>query len=128
MPKYQKFLLYWAMHAAVLYIFPMVFPMRYTLGNSFLDPYHAVVITSFLWSLILWLVRPFFKTLDVEIKCTVNNMALGCLLINFATVWMIARYSIITGVGISSFVYVFLMALVANFAQYFAWKKLGKKK
>jgi hypothetical protein len=127
MPKYQKYLVYWVINALLLYLSEMVFPTRYTLGNSFLEPYQAVVITSFFWNFLLWNARPFLKTLDIDFDCK-TNMAVGCLLINFAIVWMIARYSVLTGVGISSSLYVFILAFVANFAQYFAYLQFKKEK
>jgi hypothetical protein len=127
MPKYQKFIVFWVINAVLLYLFQMVFPTHYTLGNSILEPYQAAVITSFVWNFVLWNVEPLLKTVDIQLKGAMN-MALGYLVVNFALVWLIARYSILSGVGISSVLYVFLLALVANFLQYFAWMQLEKQK
>lgn len=125
MPKYKIFLVYWFINAALIYLFQLIFPAQYNLGNSIIEPYQAVFITSFTWTLILWNIRPFFKSLDIEFKCN-SMMAVKCLFVNFAIVWMIARYSILSGIGISSSLYVFLLALVANFAQYWALLQFKK--
>lgn len=127
MLKYKKFLIYWFINAALLYIVRKLFPIHYTFGNSILDPYQAVFITSFAWSFVQWNVKPFFRSLDVEFRCN-SAMAVKCLFVNFSIVWMIARYSILSGIGISSSLYVFLLALLANFAQHYAWLRFKSKK
>ncbi len=125
--EYKKFAILWLINAILLYFFNMILPAYYTLGNSIFKPYQAVVITSFVWSYLLWSVEPALKRFEIELKGN-TNMAIGYLIINFAIVWLIARYSLLTGIGIASYVYVFFLALIANFLQYLVWLKIRDKK
>lgn len=127
MKRYQKFLVFWLINSAILYLANLFMPLAVTIGNSIFVKYQAIVFSGFVWSLILWFIEPVFKDLEVPTKDTMAMM-LSYLAVNFATVWFIARFSFITGIGIASFWYVALIAVIANFVQYLAWQYMGAKK
>ena len=65
--------------------------------------------------------------MEVPTKETMTMM-LSYLAVNFATVWFIARFAFITGIGVASFLYVGGIAIVANFIQYLTWQRMDTKK
>ncbi|KKQ98798.1 MAG: hypothetical protein UT24_C0001G0079 [Candidatus Woesebacteria bacterium GW2011_GWB1_39_12] len=126
MKRYQQFLLFWLVNSAILFLANLFFPQAVTLGNSILAMYQAVILSGFYWSLIIWYLEPVLKDMQVPQKDN-TSMMLAYLSVNFATVWLLARMSFLTGVGIASFVYALGIAVVANFAQYMVWQYTQKK-
>ncbi|KKR27758.1 MAG: hypothetical protein UT61_C0067G0004 [Candidatus Woesebacteria bacterium GW2011_GWA1_39_8] len=127
MKRYQKFLVFWIVNAALLYLANMLMPRSVALGNSIFKPYQAVVFSAFIWDFVLWYTEPVLKDMELATKSPMAMMV-NYLAINFATLWFIARFSFITGIGIGSFVQVLVLAIVGNFVQYAAWQYMDKKK
>jgi len=75
---------------------------------------------------VLWEIEPVFKDLEIKIKDE-KHMALAYLAVNFVTVWMLARFAFFTGFGVSSYVYVAILVLIANFVQFAVWKGTEEK-
>jgi len=86
----------------------------------------SAFFVGFIWNVVLWNIEPTFKDMEIKLK-GMMPMMLSYLAINFATIWILARLAVITGFGVSSFVYVFGLAFVANFVQYQVWEYTEKK-
>ncbi len=127
MKRYQKFLVYWLIDSAILYLASLLLPRSVTIGNSIFVKYQSIVFSGFIWSFIVWYAEPAFKDMEIDLRDT-TMMMLVYLLLNFATVWFIARFSFMTGIGIASFLYVALLAVVGNLVQYIAWRSMDKSK
>ena len=127
MKRYQKFLVFWVVNSAILYLANMFLPNSIKVGNSIFTPYQAIVFSGFIWSFILWYTELVLKDMEVPTKETMTMM-LSYLAVNFATVWFIARFAFITGIGVASFLYVGGIAIVANFIQYLTWQRMDTKK
>ena len=127
MKRYQKFLVFWLIDSAILYLASLLLPRSVTIGNSIFVKYQAIVFSGFIWSFIVWYAEPVFKDMEIDLRDT-STMMLVYLSLNFATVWFIARFSFITGIGIASFLYVALLAVVGNLVQYIAWRSMDNKK
>jgi len=127
MKRYQKFLAYWVVNSAILYLASLFLPLSVTIGNNIFAAYQAIVFSGFIWSVVIWCVEPISKDLEISLKNT-TTMMLVYLAVNFATVWFIARFSFITGVGIANYWIVLIIAVAANLAQYAAWQYIDKKK
>ncbi|OGM63493.1 hypothetical protein A3A52_05115 [Candidatus Woesebacteria bacterium RIFCSPLOWO2_01_FULL_39_14] len=127
MKRYQKFLGFWLINSAILYLANLFLPNAVSIGNSIFAPYQAIVFSGFIWNLVLWHTEAFLKDLEYPYKENVPMM-LAYLVMNFATVWLIARFAFITGVGIASYLYVAGIAVIANFVQYKAWQYMDKRK
>jgi hypothetical protein len=105
----------------------MFMPERYALGNDIFTPLQAALFTGFVWNWVLWLIEPAFK--DLEIKLDNPMFMMGAyFVVNFASIWLLARFAVLTGFGVFSYVWVFALALVANFVQYAVWTYLRKAK
>lgn len=126
MERYKKFLILWLINVLLLVTFSILFPMNYALGNSLFTPLQAVVFAGLIWNLVIWYAGPFFEDLGLKLMDS-WQMMMGYLLINFGVLWVLARLSVITGFGISSWSYVLGLAIVANVVQYFTWQFVDKK-
>lgn len=127
MKRYQKFLVYWLINSAILFFANLLLGQSVTIGNNIFAKYQAIVFSGFVWSFIVWQIEAVAKDMEVSMKDT-TTMMLSYLFVNFATVWFIARFSFITGVGIANFWIVLLMAVAANLVQYLAWQYMDKKR
>lgn len=105
----------------------MLLPLHFELGNSMLSPFQAAVLSGFVWNWVVWHTESYLKEFEIKLKDSFSMMA-SYLVVNFATIWILARFAVITGVGIGSYLYVLLLAAVANFAQFAAWQAMEKKK
>lgn len=126
MKRYKQYLLFWLINVLLLYVFSLIFPSSVTLGNSIFKPYQALVFSGFIWNMALWVYEAAIKDLEIP-QDNSTVMMLGYLFVNFATLWLIARFAFITGIGVSSFVYISILAVVANFIQYYTWSWMDKK-
>jgi len=100
--------------------------MSVTIGNNIFAAYQSIVFSGFVMSMVLWYIEPVSKDLEIPMKDN-TSMMLVYLAVNFATVWFIARFSFITGVGIANFWIVLMIAVAANLVQYVAWQYLDKQ-
>jgi len=127
MKRYQKFLVFWIINSLTLYLSNIFFPNALAIGNSILVPYQSIVLSGFIWSAVLWYTEVVLKDMEIPTKSN-SSMMLAYFAVNFSTVWLMARFSFITGLGVANFLYVAGIALVANLVQYFAWQYMDKKK
>jgi uncharacterized membrane protein YvlD (DUF360 family) len=126
MKEYQMFIAFWLTNLALILLSNLLLPDKFVLGNSIFSYYQALVFSSFIWDVGNTLTGPILKHMEIPLKGTANKI-LAYFVANFFILWIIARFSFITGVGIASFVYIALMALVSVFVQYAIWKYVNKK-
>lgn len=125
--KFEQFLILWLVNVVLLYAATILFPENYTLGNSIFSDWQAAVFSGFVWNYAIWNLVPMLKEYDLKFEGK-NALMLVYLAANFVTLWLIARFSFMTGYGIGSWMYVLGLAVVANFVQFFAWQATAKKK
>ncbi|MFC1649588.1 hypothetical protein ACFL2C_02640 [Patescibacteria group bacterium] len=126
MKRYQRFAILWAINTIILYLAAMLLPANYSLGNHIFTPMQAALFTGFVWNYVLWNVEPMSKDLEIDLKSP-TTMMLVYLGVNFASIWLLARLAFMSGFGVSSYMYAFILALVANLVQYGAWRMMEKK-
>jgi hypothetical protein len=127
MKRYNKFLVFWIINSAVFFLSEIFFPQSFVVASNIFAKYQAIVFNGFVWTAMLWLVKPVFKHLEISVEDS-KSLNVKYYLVSFATVWFIARFSFITGIGIASFWYVALIAAVGRVFHYLAWKFMGKRK
>ncbi len=127
MKKLTIFLSLWLVNSALIYLANSFLPANYALGNDIFTPLQAAMFTGLVLNWIIWNVEKQLKEFEIKLEGQMQMM-LAYLLVNFASLWIFARLAFIFGFGVISFVWVFALALVANFAQYFVWSYLSKKK
>lgn len=127
MKRYQKFIVFWLINAALLYLVAMFMPANFKLGNNIFTAIQAALFTGFVWNWVLWNSESTFKDLEIDVRSPMAMM-IAYLGVNFVTIWLLARFAFMSGFGVSSYIYVFMLALVGNLLQYMAWRVMDKKK
>lgn len=127
MKRYKIFTLYWVTNTLMLFLAAMLLPTHFTLGNNLFSALQAALFVGFVWDAVLWKGESWFADLEMQSKNPMVMMV-QYLAVNFATLWVLARLAVVTGFGVSSFVYIFGLAFVANFVQYQIWQMAGSSK
>ena len=120
MKKYYGFISFWLLDSLLLYLATVVYPAAFTLGTFRLSVFWAAVVAGFIWTVLVWFSEPIVAILKLKVS---DKMKLVFYLFaNFVALWLVARIAPYSGFGVASFVWVFLLALVANFVQYLVMK------
>jgi uncharacterized membrane protein YvlD (DUF360 family) len=118
--KIYAFIAYWILDSILLYLATLIYPAAYTLGNFRFTFFWAAIVAGFIWTVLVWFSEPLAGIFKVKPK---GNMVLVFyLMANFVALWLTARIAPYSGFGVASFVWAFVLALVANFAQYLVMK------
>lgn len=124
----RGFLAFWLVNSLIFYIAPFVVSGMIVTGNARLAPFMASVISGFLLTLAVSVTMPAFTALKVKLTDEWQWM-LAYLFVNVVSLWVIARYADLTGVGLASAWAALLLGVVFNLAQWGTWKMVtGDKK
>ena len=115
MKKYYGFISFWVLDSLLLYLATLAYPTAYTLGNFRLSTLWAAIVAGFIWTVLVWFSEPIVAI--VKLKVSDKMKMVFYLFVNFVALWLVARIAPYSGFGVASFVWAFLLALVANFAQ-----------
>lgn len=126
MKKYTPFLSFWIVNSVLLWLASYLYPSYYVLGNARLSSLMAAVIAGLVWTVFVWKLMLLSKKVGIKDK-EAAKMGLYCLVINFVVLWVMARFSALFGFGVARFVWVFVLAFVANLLQWGAWSLTSKK-
>ena len=124
--KYTPFFVFWVIDALLLYFANMLYPGYYVLGNARLTAFWAVIVSGFVWTAVVWKAVILYNKLGIKDSEVLKAM-LFWLVVNFATLWIVARFSALFGFGVVSYVWVFALAVVGNCLQWLAWSLTSKK-
>lgn len=121
MYNHLLFLLYWLTNTFVIYILGLAFPDVLVLGNAKLVSLEASVYSAFWLTFFVWCMWDFIFIRGVKLE-PAPLAFLYFFTVNSLGVWLVTRYSEYTGFGITSFVWAFVVGLIANSLQRFVWK------
>ena len=123
--KYNLFGLLFLVNGALLYFANLFFPENFALGNSIFTPLQSIVFSGFVWTIAMWYYGDFLSSLQINPKKT-KERGIWYLAGNFATLWAMARFALLTGFGASSFLHIGFLAIIANIAQFALYQKTTK--
>lgn len=126
MKKFVPFLSLWLVGSLLLWLANMLYPTYYVLGNANLTGVLAAIVTGLVWTAVVWKSMVFTKKLGIKDNDMLKQ-ALYFLVVNFITLWVIARFSALFGFGVVSYFWVFALAFVANLVQWGVWAITSKK-
>lgn len=86
----------------------------------------AVIISGLIWTVIVWLSQPLVKKFGNKLKAEYQTAGLY-FIVNFVALWITARLAPFAGFGTTRFVWIAILAFIANLIQFAAWK-LGRFK
>lgn len=129
--KWVSFLSIWIASSLVFVLSSMLVSGSVVLGNDRVVPPVAVLVSGVLLALLMYAVGPAVDKSGLKIKDK-RLMVVFYFLANFVGIWVIKRLERITGVGISSVVWVGIIAVLVTVAQWVAMRYgvpmlLGKK-
>jgi len=111
MKRKVYFLIYWVVNSLLLYLATLVFPGNFVLGTYRYSVLVAAVISGFVWTLLTWITKPVQIRLKVRDELKKSVFFFG---VSFVSLWLIARFAPYTGFGVTSFVYLLGLAMVAE--------------
>ena len=118
--KYYGFISFWVLDSLLLYLATLAYPTVYVLGNFRLSVLWAAIVAGFIWTVLVWFSEPIVAI--VKLKVPDKMQMVFYLFANFVALWLVARISPYSGFGVASFVWAFVLALLANFAQWLVMK------
>ena len=126
---HKDFLISWVGASAALYIFSLILPSAVVLGNDKINGLLAVVAAGLVIAIVNFIVSIYYKKLGLKIKD--EYMAALCyFLADVVVIWVIKRFALTTGLGISNNIYVLILGALLAFLKYSVDSNmiLGKKK
>ncbi len=115
--KVVMFLSLWVLNSLVFLVFKQIFGANVVLGNNRVAATMAVVFSGLLLTLATYAVEPLVQKSGQKVKDK-RLMVIFYLVANVLGIWIIKRLERLTGVGISSTMYVVIIGVVATFAQW----------
>lgn len=110
-----NFLGFWAAASLLIFIGSLLVPANVVLGNDKVGAFAAVLVSGFILVALDYIVIAVIRNMKIKIK---NEYAwpVMFLVINGVILWIIKRFADLTGVGISNFVYVGVLAIAITAA------------
>ena len=130
------FLSLWVLNSLIFLVFKQILGNNVVLGNDRVAAPMAVVFSGLILTLVIWAVEPILNKSGQKVKDK-RLMVIFYLAANVLGIWTVKRLERLTGVGVSSTMYVAIMAVAAPFAQWaileyvvpmLTGKKLGRGK
>ncbi len=119
--KAIKFLSLWALNSLLFVIFSQLMAGKIVLGNDRVVAPMALVFAGLILTLVIYTIEPAIK--KIGYKGNDKKILLGFYVVaNFIGIWVIKRLERVTGVGISSTLYVAILAVIATFGQWFVMR------
>lgn len=125
--KAVNFLSFWVANTVVLLLAAAVLGSNVVLGNDKLSGPLAAVISGFILTLAIYLVPLAVERSGYKIK-NENIWPAIFFVANVVIIWVIKRLAIVTALGISSILWVLVVALVATLAELGVAKTTGAMK
>ncbi len=127
MKKVYLFLSMLVVNSVLLLLANWFLPNDFVLGTWRRGIFGSAVVAGVLWTIITLLVEPFMKVVNYKPKNPMMSMMVY-LVVNFVALWITARMAPLTGFGVSGWLWIVVLAFVANIVQYGVWTVLDKAK
>lgn len=121
MYNHVLFIIYWIITATILYIIHIFYPTSVVLGNHKFVTIEAAVYSAFWISFIMWTILDVFYSRGFRFRNLVLFL-IAFLAANSVSIWMVARFAKLLGLGIVSYQWAFAMAAVITVAERIAWQ------
>lgn len=125
-----SFLGFWVANAVTFLVLSMILPGNVVLGNDKITAPMAAVLSGLILTIIQFLVQPaleksgFLESLRSSSAVQIAGLKIKnqnawpaiYLVVNFVGIWVIKRLAQVTGLGVSSFLFVLIAAIVVTAA------------
>ena len=123
--KYANFLGLWIVNLVIFWVANLLFGDRVVFGNGTLPYIAALLVTSFLLTAVIFLVKPAVNYTGLKIKGGLNWLLIY-IIADIILVWVLARLAVLTGFGISSYLVAVVLGIVLNIGQWAFAKATGR--
>ncbi len=127
MKKILPFVLFWIADAVMLFLAGTLFASYFTLGNWRFSTVLAAVVSGLIWTALIYVAGPIAEKFNFKMKSAVQTIVFYWV-VNFAALWITARLAGYLGFGTPRFVWLLILAIVADFVQYGVWMASKMKK
>jgi uncharacterized membrane protein YvlD (DUF360 family) len=127
MYNHVLYLVYWLVNSSTLLVFSLVFVDGVVLGNHRFNSIESALYAGFWITVFLWAMWDFVYARGVKLESEASR-DLVFWGVNSVAVWLVSRFSHVAGLGISSFLWAFILGAVITFIQRLIWKLFVEKK
>ena len=110
------FISYWVVNSFLLYLASRVLPESYALGTWKFTQFEAAIYAGFWLTFFVWSMWDFILTKGLKLTDGLSTI-LYFWGVNSLGIWLVARFSQITGFGISAFYWALYLGLVTDLVQ-----------
>ena len=118
-----KFLVYWTVNAALIWVVGLMVPKNVVLGNQYIQPLWASPLTGFILATVYVLAESSIHSIKMMVKTDYQNK-LFLLIVNTLGVYVVTRLALILGVGVTSIVWVGVVAIAISLGDFVAARLL----
>lgn len=123
MYNHVLYLLYWLLNSLVIYLTGRLFPDFVVLGNWRFSQVESALYAGFWVTVFFWSMWDFLYVRGVAMSKLPGAFWVFYGM-NVVSVWLVSRFSHIAGMGISSFLWAFIIAFMANLTQKAVFKMI----
>lgn len=117
MKVYIRWVAIWLVNSLLFYLASVVFPGNFVLGNASLTPTWAALVSGFLLTVLCRLSKPLISRFGLKLAGR-YKMFVFYWLVNAVAIWLVARFSYLTGFGISAYYWAIGLGFVTNLFQW----------
>lgn len=115
--KLVSLLLLWVANTLLLVVVAAVFPRDVVLGNISITKPLASILNGFILTVVIYFVPTIAKKLDLKISNEKANLV-SYFLADLLIIWILKRLADTTGLGVSSVLFVIILAVLAAIVQF----------
>ena len=108
-----KFLAIWVVNSILLAVLSQIFSSSVVLGNAVLSKGLASVFSAFLVTIVFFLVPVAAEKAEITVKDSRVWIVLDFIALVIG-IWLVKRLSVLTGLGISSVIFVIIVAILVS--------------
>ncbi len=112
-----NFSINWVGATVIFYIFSLIFSSSVVLGNDKINKFYAVIVAGLVVAVVNFFVSIYYKKLGLKIKDE-YMAALSYFIAATVIIWVIKKFALTTGLGISNNAYVLALAAIVAVLKY----------
>lgn len=116
------YLLYWFFNSVIIFILSEAVNIReIRLGSSRFNSIESSIYAGFCLTFLIWVWWDFAIARKFNLK-NEKTTTLFFLFVNCFSLWVMSRFSFITGFSVSSFLWLFILGVIVTAVQRVVWK------
>lgn len=125
MYNHLLYLAYWIVNAAVLFFTSLLIP-AVRLGGGRFNSIESAFYAGFWLTFLIWVFWDFAIARKFNFESKTVNFSYF-LLVNFISIWVISRFSSLTGFALTNYAWALVIALAAVLLQKIGWRLVVKR-